>query len=38
MLVVITIAVDWEEGNTQLKDLQSLLQGTCWGESASTEY
>jgi len=38
MLVSTAIALDCEEGNTKLKDLQSLLQETCWGEPASTEY
>lgn len=37
MLVSVAIALDCEEGNTKLKDLQSLLQETHWGEPASTE-
>lgn len=38
MLVSIAIALDYEEGNAKLKNLQSLLQETSWGEPASTEY
>lgn len=38
MLVGIAIALGCEEGNTKLKDLQSLLQETHWGEPACPEY